>query len=67
MYRLDLGLYSHPKEFGGMQSEPMSIPREKSPLTGKKISPEEDRTHDVAWRRTASPTHYSLSYAGTSF
>ena len=39
--RLDLGLYSHPKEFGGgggggwVESEPMLTPREKSPLQEK--------------------------------
>ena len=32
MHRLDLGLYSHPKEFGGMESEPMLIPNKKNPL-----------------------------------
>ena len=42
VHRLDLGLYSHPKEFfffflgggggGGMEFEPMLSPREKSPL-----------------------------------
>ena len=33
VHRLDLGLYSHPKEFfGGMEFEPMLTPREKSPL-----------------------------------
>ena len=32
VHRLDLGLYSHPKEFEGMESEPMLTPREKSPL-----------------------------------
>ena len=33
MHILDLGLYSHPKEFlGGMEFEPMLTPREKSPL-----------------------------------
>ena len=32
-HRLDLGLYSHPKEFlGGMEFEPMLTPREQSPL-----------------------------------
>ena len=52
MHRLDLGLYSHPKEFfflggggGGMEFEPMLTPREKSPLP--KMSPEEDRTCDA--------------------
>ena len=32
VHRLDLGLYSHPKEFWGIESEPILIPREKSPL-----------------------------------
>ena len=33
VHRLDLGLYSHPKEFlGGMEFEPMLTPREQSPL-----------------------------------
>ena len=33
VHRLDLGLYSHPKEFFlGMEFEPMLTPREKSPL-----------------------------------
>ena len=35
MHRLDLGLYSYPKEFGGgggMEFEPMLTPREISPL-----------------------------------
>ena len=35
VHRLDLGLYSHPKEFGGMESEPMLTPRGKSPLPEK--------------------------------
>ena len=32
MHRLDLSLYSHPKEFRGMEPETMLTPREKSPL-----------------------------------
>ena len=47
-----------------MESEPTLTPREKNPLYRKKISPEEDRTHDAASSRTASPTHYQLSYSG---
>ena len=44
MCRLNLGLYSHPKEVffgrrggggGGLESEPMLTPREKSPLPEK--------------------------------
>ena len=54
MHRLDLGLYSHPKEFGGMESEPMLTPRGKKP-TG---SSEEDQTHDATSYRTVSLTHY---------
>ena len=58
VHRLDLGLYSHPKEFfSGMESEPILTPREKSRLN-EKFSAEEDRTRDAASSRTASPTHY---------
>ena len=32
MHRLDFGLYSHPKEVWGMESEPMLTPREKSAM-----------------------------------
>ena len=36
MQRLDIGLHSHPKEFGGrVESEPMLTPREKSPVPEK--------------------------------
>ena len=63
MHRLDLGLYSHPKEFfGGMEFEPMLTPREKSPLP--KMSPEEDRTRDAV---DSEPKHYQLSYFGPRF
>ena len=41
VHKLDLGLYSHLKEFGGMDSEPMSTPKEKSPLP-EKFSSQED-------------------------
>ena len=42
---------------GGMESEPMSTPREKSPLP-ENFSLLEDWTHDTASSRTASPTHH---------
>ena len=32
VHRLDFGLYSHLKEFWGMEMEPMLTPGEKSPL-----------------------------------
>ena len=35
VHRLDFGLYSHPKEFWRMESEPMLTPRKKSPLLEK--------------------------------
>ena len=57
LHRLDLSLYSHPKEFWGMASEAVFTPMEKS-LLSEKFSSEEDGTHDVASRRTESPTHY---------
>ena len=63
MHRLDLGLYSHPKEFwGGMEFEPMLTPSEKSPLPKK--SPEEDRTRDAV---DSEPKDYQLSYSGHLF
>ena len=40
-----------------MESEPMLTPREKSPLP-EIFSSQEDRTHDAASSKTASPTHY---------
>ena len=40
----------------------MLTPKEKSPLP-EIFSPEEDQTHDAASSRTASPTHYQLSYS----
>ena len=45
--------------FGGMEFEPMLIPRGKSPLP--KMSPEEDRTRDAV---DSEPKHYQLSYSG---
>ena len=44
---------------GGMEFEPMLIPRKKSPLP--KMSPEEDRTRDAV---DNEPKHYQLSYSG---
>ena len=63
--------HSHPKEFfffffGGGEgdgSEPMLTPREKSPLP-EKFFREEDRTHDAASSRTASPTLYQRAVPG---
>ena len=55
-HRLDLGLYSLPKEFWGNGVRTHVNSRRKSPLP-EKFSPEEYRTHDAASSRTASPTH----------
>ena len=49
---------------GGMESEPMLTPREKSPLP-EKFS-QEDRTHDAASSRTASPTHYQQAISDST-
>ena len=46
-----------------MESKPMLSPREKS-LLPETFSSEEDQTYDAASSRTASPTHYQLSYSG---
>ena len=54
MHRLDLGLYSHPKEFWGKWSlNPCQLQR-KNPLY-RKISPEEDQTRDAV---DSEPKHY---------
>ena len=61
VHRLDLGLYSHPKGFGGMESETMLTPGEKkSPLREA-----QRRFEPFASRRTASPRHSRLSYPGS--
>ena len=56
MHRLDLGLYSDPKEFLGNGVKTHANCKEKSFLL------EAERTRDAASRGTASPTHYQLSY-----
>ena len=55
--RLDLSLYYIPRVLGGMESETVLTPREKSPLL-EKFSSEEDQTHNAASSRAACPTHY---------
>ena len=42
MHRLDLGLHSHPKEFGGNGVRTHVNSKGKFPSTRKKFSPEED-------------------------
>ena len=61
VHRLDLGLYSHPKEFLGNGIRTNVSPKGKIPSPGGSM---ENRTRDAASRRTASPTHYRLSYSG---
>ena len=56
VHRLDLGLFSHLKEFLGNGVRIHVNSKGKTPSTGK-ISPEEDRTHNAASSRIASPTH----------
>ena len=83
VHRLDLGVYSHPKEgfccflggvlfcfvcfWGGFWGEGgvRTYVNSKGKIScTETFSPEEDRTHDPASKRTASPTHYQLSYSG---
>ena len=59
VHRLDLGLYPHPKEFGGNGVRNYANSKGKIPSTGGSV---EVRTCNAASRRTASPTHYQLSY-----
>ena len=65
VHRLDLGLYSHPKEFWGNGVRTHVNSKRKFPLP-EKFSPEENRTHDPASSRTARPTQ-PTSYSGPSF
>ena len=60
VHKLDLGLYSHPKEF--LRNRVKTHVNSK----GKKTLPEVQRevgTHNPASPRTVSPTHYWLSYS----
>ena len=61
VHRLDFSLYSHPKEFWGSGVRTHVNSKGKYPSTG---GSEEVQTRDAASRRTASPTHYRLSYSG---
>ena len=60
VHRLDLGLYSHPKELEVMESESILTPRE-NPFHRRL---REGQTREAAPGRTASSTHYQLSYSG---
>ena len=64
MHRLDLGLYSHPKEFLGYGVRTHVNSKRNIPSTG---GSEEGGTHDAAQSRTASPAHYRLSCSGPCF
>ena len=64
VHRQELGLFSHLKEFWGNGVRAHVNSKGKIPSTGKRFSSEEDRTHDAVSSRTASPTHYQLSYSG---
>ena len=59
-HRLDLDSYSHLKEFWGNGVRNHVNSKGKIPSTG---GSEEVQTHYAASGRTASPTHYQLSYS----
>ena len=59
VHRLDLSLYSHQKEFYGMESKPTLTPREKSPLLEA-----QSRVELMTQHKAGQPTHYPLSYSG---
>ena len=65
MHRLDLGLYFHPKEFWGNGDRTHVNSKGKISCTGKILS-EEDRTHNAASSRAASPTHYERAILAPS-
>ena len=60
--RLDLGIYSHPKEFWGNRVRNFVNSKGEKTSTG---GSEEVRTRDAraASHRAASPTHYRLNYS----
>ena len=60
VHRLDLDLYSHPKEFGGGGNGVRIHVNSKGKIssTGKIFSSEENQFHDAASSRTANPTQY---------
>ena len=60
VHRLDLRLYFPPKDFGrnGVRTH---VNSKVKILSTRKFSSEENRTHDAASNRTASPTQYQLS------
>ena len=60
VHRLDLGLYSHPKEFWGNRVRNHVNSKEKIPSTGGS----EDVRTCIAASCRMSPTHYRLSYSG---
>ena len=64
VHRLDLGLYSHPKEFWGNGVRTYVNSKGKIPSTR---GSEKDQTDDAVSCRTASPTHYRLSCPGPVF
>ena len=55
MHRLDLGLYSYPEEFSVIVFRTRVTSNEKISSTGKKISPEEDGTHDACITQDSEP------------
>ena len=61
MHRLDLGLYTNPKEFWGNGVRTHVNFNGKIPSTR---GSEEGRSRNAASHRTESPTHYWLGYAG---
>ena len=60
VHKLDLGLYSHVKEFVRNGVRNHGISKGKIPSTG---GSQEGWTHDTASRRTVSPTLNRLSYS----
>ena len=58
VHRLDLSLYSHPKEFKEMESEPMLAPRKKSPLSEAHAG--QRAQHTTNWAIPAPNRHHGL-------
>ena len=67
VHQPDLHLSSHPKEFWGNGVRIHVNFEGKIPSTRKKFSSEEDRIHDTASSRTASPTHYQWAFPAPTY
>ena len=65
MHRLDLGLYSHPKEFWGNGVRNHINSKRKIPSTGKKILLRGESNLGRCIKQDSEPNTLPTSYSGT--